>query len=1061
MKNQLKLLLLFLVSFSIETITIKNAKNSECNVLALNEFYIQAESDKQLEKDMNFEFEIKGKNNSYKVECSLVGNSNGNQTASESDNFFEESTDSSQPSDSSKSTDSSQPSDSSKSTDSYQPSDSSNSSESYNSSEFSDFYDLSDTSIDSEFYGNIRLLQVSYKIRGSCQIIDKVNEEETILGKNIKNVSKNNSIKIDENLKFDIIKCNNVDNIKSKLVISFRQINGFQTNKAYKTIIFFFYGMISENLEKGKKIKMDVNLIKNGEVENYSRTAVCLLNNKIIIEDNEPKQGDFSCTIENIEEINNYNSLILNQSEYISGIPKDNILLNPVLTDKYIGLGKIKDFSKNNNTNNAPSFNSTSIDNTNCDEDGSFVIKGILTSNLDNDLKFELPFAYPENITATCLIVHGKKNENVEINCETNDKFTEQKIMIAQTTILDNNKNELLIITKIEDEKQSTCKNSKTELITEKLKKAEKISFRQVNQFNPMDKKTNFHFIGISDQLLSPETELEMFVFIIINRIKHQKEANCKLNSFIPLNSLNPNYGQANFICEVEHDNKPEDLEIISSDGILGINELEDYQISPHKTDIKIKETEEEPSLGKVLNFSSTTDFYDIPPTFEISSIDLDNCEEKGKIKVEGIFNQKIDKKYDFTIPLSYPPSSMKCTAPIIEANRKVKIDCKVQKEFYNVNNFLIEPRIIKKKHQEVIFIKQYNKNLSENANCSNFNLKQKEIEENKSKNNYTFVQSNNFKPIPGVGLTFLIYIYSLVNHFPKTIPIILTTRKKLSNLRNLEESQQETNINCERLADENSVIRGYNCTTTKIKANDASDFESFSLESNEIPGLYEDNSNPILTDNNIKNNIVKNITETKIDTFENPVIDHSYEEEAEKTTKMKSCRNNGTFYINGKLNDKALASLKNFEIHYSNPPDSYCLCSFESSNKMECQNAEAFEEEYIMISNQTLANINGILNFPATKSNGTFTCTISSYSNLETPIINSTEIKNTYFNKKSSSAGLNGGAIAAIVIVCAAVLIGVGVFIALIKNGAILSSKPPIDNSNEPPISNSSANII
>ena len=1035
MKNQLKLLLLFLVSFSIEEIIIKKAKNSECNVLALNEFYIQAESDSQLEKDKNFEFEIKGKKNNYTVECSLVGNPNGNQTEIESDNLFEDST--SVPTDSSVSSNSSNPSD-------------------------SDIFDSSDTSIDSEFYGNIRLLQDSFKIRGSCQITDKVNETETILGKNIFNVKSDIIIKIDKDLEFDIIECvNKVENIKSKLVISFRQLNGFHINEIDNTIIFYFYGMISENLEKGKKIKMDVNLIKNGEVENPPRTAVCLLNNKIIIEDNEPKQGDFSCTIEKIEDINNYNSLILNQSEYISGIPKDNVLLNPVLTEKYIGLGKIKDFSKNNNIKNAPSFNSTSIDNTNCDIDGSFVIKGILTSNLDNDLKFDLPFAYPEDITVTCSIGHGKKNESVEIKCETNDEFKNQKIMIAQTTIIDNNKNELLIITKIEDEKQSTCKNSKTEVITNKLKKPEKISFRQVNQFNPMDKKTKFHFIGISDQVLSPETTLKMFVFIIIKGIKHQKEANCALKSFIPLNSLNPNYGQANFICEVEHDNKPEDLEIISSDRILGINELEDYQISPHETDIKIKETEEEPSLGKVLNFSSTTDFYDIPPTFEISSINLDNCEEKGKIKVEGIFNQKIDKKYDFTIPLSYPPSSMKCTAPIIEANRKVKIDCKVQKEFYNVNNFLIEPRIIKKKHQEVIFIKQYNKNLSENANCSNFNLKQKEIEENKSKNNYTFVQSNNFKPIPGVGLTFLIYIYSLVNHFPETIPIILTTRKKLSNLRNLEESQQETNINCERLADENSVIRGYNCTTTKIKANDASDFESFSLESNEIPGLYEDNSNPILTDNNIKNNIVKNITETKIDTFENPVIDHSYEEEAEKTTKMKSCRNNGTFYINGKLNDKALASLKNFEIHYSNPPDSYCLCSFESSNKMECQNAEAFEEEYIMISNQTLANINGILNFPATKSNGTFTCTISSYSNLETPIINSTEIKNTYFNKKSSSAGLNGGAIAAIVIVCAAVLIGVGVFIALIKNGAILSSKPPIDNSDVPPISNSSANII
>ena len=50
------------------------------------------------------------------------------------------------------------------------------------------------------------------------------------------------------------------------------------------------------------------------------------------------------------------------------------------------------------------------------------------------------------------------------------------------------------------------------------------------------------------------------------------------------------------------------------------------------------------------------------------------------------------------------------------------------------------------------------------------------------------------------------------------------------------------------------------------------------------------------------------------------------------------------------------MAKLKPFEIHYSNPPDSYSVCNFTSYKLMECNNAEAFEDEYIVINKQTLA---------------------------------------------------------------------------------------------------------
>lgn len=103
------------------------------------------------------------------------------------------------------------------------------------------------------------------------------------------------------------------------------------------------------------------------------------------------------------------------------------------------------------------------------------------------------------------------------------------------------------------------------------------------------NKDSYFHFIGVSNEALPVNQTLKMTVYVIVNGVKTKKEANCVLNSYMPFNSRNPNYGQAEFLCKVESSDKPEDIEIISSDEILGLNEdIEDFQKSPYQTDIKI-----------------------------------------------------------------------------------------------------------------------------------------------------------------------------------------------------------------------------------------------------------------------------------------------------------------------------------------------------------------------------------------------------------------------------------------------------------------------------------------
>ena len=1035
MKYQL-ILLIFLISYSIETNTLKKAYNFICNEIAqVNTFNIEVESSEYKEKDTIFFFNIPKDSEKYKVQCSIPGNPKiYNQTDLDSDTF--------------------------------------------DTDTFSDTEDSSDLNSDED---GKRFLEEQIII-GSCQI-ENVSKTESFTKSEMP--SDNNDIKFDENFKLDLIECYKpVENYKSKLLISFRQLQDFNKINENKIITFLFYGIISESLPKGHQILMDVNLIINNKEEEKPCTAICILKDDINIE-NEPAQGEFSCSILNIDNIDGVSSFALRSSKYISGIPDDNILINPVLTDKYISLGIIKDFStKQNNSTyiSPPSFYSTSIDSRDCPNSGKFTIDGIFTSDLENDLNFELPIAYPENLTATCSIKKGNKNERRTIECQTNGNFENKEIMIAQNSILDSKKNELLMISKFEDNKNSTCSNGKTTEITKKLAIPIKITFRQLNRFVPLRNKASFHFIGISDSILEEQKKLKMLVFVIINNIKEQKQADCSLYSYTPFNPREPNFGQADFYCEVTSlSEEPEDLQIISSDEILGINDnFEDYQKSPKSTDEKIKETENESStLGKVLNFSSP---YDIPPTLEINSMNFNNC-EKGKITITCSFSKKIDNKFDFTIPFSYPSSSIKCTTPIIGENKQINIECKVQKDFGSERELLIEPTVIKKKDQEVMFIKDFKQNLN-NFKCKNYNTLQKEIEDKKYEINYTFLQANSFTPKPGIGFLFKLLIYLFGGYAPNTIPINIVVRKKSSSLRNLQEEPENEVINC-ALDDEsksnNQQIKSYNCNNDNIQVDNDNEVESISMESESLPGLYEENSNPIETDKNIKEQTVKNFSkfdENQINIFKNTNIDEDYETNEENKTIEEgdklNCRHNGTFYINGELLNKSLNTnkIEDFEIHFSNPPDTSGVCKFLNSSRLECQNSEAFEEESLRINKQPLAN--GTFIFEKTQTKETFTCAISSKSlqlDLAEPLPNNTNnadyYRNRFFNAKNSSSGLKGGTIAAIVIVTVMVLIGVGVLVALLKTGKIRTpyGNNMIYNNNTssslPPISNSSVDII
>ena len=92
---------------------------------------------------------------------------------------------------------------------------------------------------------------------------------------------------------------------------------------------------INETLEVniGDEIKVYVNLIySNGRTDIESTESICVVQN--IEEQSGSARAKFLCSIENLES-GDYYSLRYNNSDSICGVPNDEILLDPVLTNKY------------------------------------------------------------------------------------------------------------------------------------------------------------------------------------------------------------------------------------------------------------------------------------------------------------------------------------------------------------------------------------------------------------------------------------------------------------------------------------------------------------------------------------------------------------------------------------------------------------------------------------------------------------------------------------------------------------------------------------------------------
>ena len=518
---------------------------------------------------------------------------------------------------------------------------------------------------------------------------------------------------------------------------------------------------------------------------------------------------------------------------------------------------------------------------------------------------------------------------------------------------------------------------------------------------------------------------------------------------------------QVNFDCSV--DGTCSDLEIISSEDVTGINsDLEETQKSPKKTDEEIKKTEnyDDNNVGKLYNFSLSKYKKLFPPTLQIEKVESDLCVKYGKLTLTGSFDMDISKEYDFELSLSYPSSTIKCTAPSTGKGKKVSISCKVQKQFSESSHFIIEQMVIKKKYKETLFIPSFKYDIK--ISCSNFNKLNEEKVQKKKESKLTFLQMNNFKP--AAKPTFNLFIHSLetLTLNAKIIVTVFININRRMRLRNLEEVEAKAECTPNK---SNDSIGNVKLDCTVVSDEDLSSAEGLNIDSDEISGIPE-SADPAKTDIEIENGIVPNYNDENVFKLVLPMV-------SDAEIDGDNCYNDGTFKIvNGVLTQEITKTndTNNFDVKLSNPISSgFCnISSIDNKNiNFNCGSKDSFEINTVSIERQPIQKGNTtlfILN--SAESKEPFSCIINSDYKIETiSEINNAQKGNTtepdqtsnptvpdvpsdkpkrynFFNKNGASSGLSGGAIAAIIIVCVAALIIIGVLLGLIRSGKILGRK-------------------
>ena len=817
--------------------------------------------------------------------------------------------------------------------------------------------------------------------------------------------------------------------------LSYYQINNFDYNKSTKTIKFNLSVLTSEGqIKTNDTINIYVNLIHtNGTRDSLATESECTCQN---IESNTGSiTGTFLCTINNLKD--DYYSLRYNSSANISGVPDDEIDLDPVLTDKY----------KNKNEKKIiPTFTIESIKHDSCKTSGVFTITGTLSAKLDQSIKFNFPLTYPEGITSSCEF----NQEQNEIECKV-DREINNKIIVIEQRIIKQGTEDYFNLKSITSKEEITCLNGalqdsiKIENIT--------ISFRQVSHFEKSSNGFSFYLIALVSEKL--EKGKKITINVNVNDQKEDKPVDCILED-----SVAPSKGQTqgNFLCSVDKNKNTEwkdinmnDISVSISpnnDMISGVSDLDETTANPSKTDEKIKNIKEKLSKNETVNaLTNVIDYYSDEVeinTLMLNNINMDKCDSKGQLTLTGTFSADIEGSVNFNLPLTYPSAEIKCELKNIKKNIKTDIKCKAQTEIKSIQNIIIEPRLIKKKNQELFYIQGKTFNLTKETSCAKYDTIKKQLIEKRQTTGIFFGFIGKFQMVNKI-ITFFMALTRKSNQFLFQSSYYFTSKFTFSIRRYLRNLDENTYSDVEITCNLNNSLTleltgGYNCQSES--SNYQGNPTSLEIETDQVEGIsgiekINSPTNSTLHYSN-KDNLQKinGLPEVTIDSINGD-----------------TCSENGQYNITGTISD-----VSNLEDIYTNveitlsSPESTGLCKIEIDKEdktiiMTCDNRDKFGISQIILDRSLIQDSEGnyIFIINSYTSPEQFSCDIS-LNSIKTEEV-SKETPNPspsggMINRKNPSGGLSGGAIAGIVIACVAAVAAVAIVAVLLKNNIISCKK-------------------
>ena len=189
----------------------------------------------------------------------------------------------------------------------------------------------------------------------------------------------------------------------------------------------------------------------------------------------------------------------------------------------------------------------------------------------------------------------------------------------------------------------------------------------------------------------------------------------------------------------------------------------------------------------------------------------MTRCERRGILRVIGQFSEDINEEMTFELPFSFPASKIKCRIYYAEANTDAEMTCKMQKvrKYLTFKDFVIEPRLIKKKSMEMLYIQKQKYSLGTESKCESYNDIKARLAQKRRSADFTFIQtglvreSNEFnKQYTGsffLALTLKNYEVSFQISTSFEISYTYESRRRRNLQRALATKEKDAIISCTR----------------------------------------------------------------------------------------------------------------------------------------------------------------------------------------------------------------------------------------------------------------------